>query len=479
VRFVKSIYCLRSSDHLKTRLEIRDEKAHAYRLNPWLALVNILFAFVDCFVVPGASFVEFFLVRIIAVSISRLLYVALRGRAKYGVRVFVTVFPYMAGVEWVMLTKHLLLTPYFAGLSLVMVTSAMLFPVRAKIAYVTYSISLIPVFVWLVVNPLPSSIDLLNVLLMSVGSICVCAVNSGQVNSDFIMRLKAKEALSRNIGKRDKEIRAKADELLRRRVFESQFSPQVVTALFNNPALVRAMDRRLLWTVVIDISDSTSKSVSLLPNDYKRVVEEVFDVFSAACLKWNITLDKFTGDGVQAFAGAPVAMGDEFNRCLMACHDFIGMLRSREDELRLLWRTPLQVRAALCHGEALVGFIGQGAFKSYTAIGDAISFTHRLAGAAEPWTIYTYDWIKQQPAQEDHVSFRSHFSSIAGLKGFSDRTFSVKVFEPLFSEVSPSLGRCAACSTPLMAIDDTRGLPKVICPACEGSNFSKASVSAA
>ncbi len=467
--WIKSAFTLRSKNHLFSRLQIKDEKSHAYRLIPWLALVNISFGFVDWFVRPNGPVLIFFGVRILAVLISRALYLFSRGRTRYGIRLFFTVAPYMFAVEFIMLTQNLIVTPYFAGLALVMVTSAMLFPVRFKISAIVYTVTILPVLTWLYKNPTYyTQSDLLVLVLMLFGSVLVCAVNSGQVHEDLKIKLSIKETLTRDLGKREKEIRAKAEELVKRQIFESQFSPQVVSAILKDRALAHEMQRLHIVNIVIDIEDSTVKAHSLHPSAYKEVVEEVLDVFAASCMKWNVTLDKFTGDGVQAFSGAPVANKDDFYRAVMACRDTIRMLWARKSAIELIWKSPLNVRFAICEGEALVGFIGRGIFKSYTAVGDMVSFTHRLGSVPKPWTIAACSWYRPIFSQTLFPGIEeAKTQAVSGLKGFGDQSFQVTFLSCQLEEQSMDTGRCPQCSTPLVFEDGPGGLPRIYCAACE------------
>jgi class 3 adenylate cyclase len=303
---------------------------------------------------------------------------------------------------------------------------------------------------------------------MLLGSVLVCSVDSGQVHHDTRIRLAAVEALARDLGKREREIRKKAEELLKRRIFESQFSPQVVSAVLANRLLLKEMKRYPIVNIVTDIENSTQKANTIDPSAYKEVVEEVLDVFSAACLKWNITLDKFTGDGVQAFVGAPMSSGDDLTRAVMACRDCMTMLSARKAALELLWRTPLNVRFAICQGEALVGFIGRGSFKSYTAVGDMVSFTHRLSAVPPPWTIALYQWQGDTAAKLEFLGFKNSSTLVTDLKGFGDRKFQIQLLAPEIStDPASDAGRCPECETPLVLEEGLMGLPKVYCPGCQ------------
>lgn len=482
---INSIWALRSKSHLETRLNIRDERTYATRLIPWLALVMLSFSVVDWLTRPEVPFLVFFAIRLAGVAGSRILYLWSRGRVRYGTRLFLTVAPYIGSVEFIMLWQDLARGPYFAGLGLVMITSAMLFPVRFNVAAAVYTTSILPILVWCAVQHDVLSVEVMTLLLMVLGSVAVCSVNSGQVREDHKQRLRTAETLARDLGKRDKEIREKAEELVKRQTFESQFSPQVVSAVLNKGSFATSMRQMDLAVIVIDIENSTGKTSSLKPLDYKAVVEEVFDVFSSACLKWNVTVDKFTGDGAQAFAGAPIASSDNLFRATRACVDTIQMLKSRGSNLETLWGGPLNIRFAVCCGPSLVGFLGRGTLKSYTAMGETVSLAHRLCAHARPWAISVLDRGRTIERSEFDTVSGASFEQIemTNFKGFGAQKFRVLTLSPQVEEAKMELAqRCRACGTPLVFEETATGMPKVVCPGCvsrHGQNVGGARVSAA
>jgi class 3 adenylate cyclase len=473
---IKSPFSLRKSHHLATRLELRDEKAHAYRLIPWLALADLSFCIVDWWIDQGRSILFFLALRAIGVALSRFLFLVSRGRLRYGARLFLTTAPYMAPVQYVMISEHLVFSPYFAGPTLIMITASMLFPTRLKVSIPVYILLSLPILIWLATSPFPRLVDNVLVIAMTIGSIGIVSLNADQVRQDLTDKLAAKEALTRDLGKRQKEIREKAEELVKRQIFESQFSPQVVTAILKDRTLTRDMKRVKISNIVIDIQNSTTKANTINPNHYKEVVEEVLDVFSAACLKWNITLDKFLGDGVQAFAGAPMPQADDFERSIYACRETIQMLTARKGVLEALWKDELNVRFAVCEGEALIGFIGRGVFKSYTAVGDMVSFTHRLSSVPEPWTIAACSWNSSVESRVSALGFHAQERWVDHLKGFGDKKFRVTILEPELDQSAEmaDAGRCPQCETPLVMEEGKMGLPRIYCQGCQNRDLSRA-----
>jgi class 3 adenylate cyclase len=467
MRLGKSVLSLRSKSHVNTRLQIRDERAYATRLIPWLALVNISFAAVDSMICRGTSPLTFLAIRLIAVGASWLLFQSSRGRVRHGTRLLFTVGPYIWGVQYVMLSEHLSFSPYLAGLALVMVTSTMLFPVKTRIAAETYLKSVLPIIVWAIFFSDGPWLDRANLLLMTLGSVFVCSVNSGQVYQDIRERLKVSETLARDLGKREAEVRRKAEQLLKRRTFESQFSPQVVNAVLNDPNWTSGRSQCQLVIIVLDIENSTGKATTLEGTRYDEVVEEVYDVFASACLQWNITVDKFTGDGGMSFAGAPVQSDDDFRRSLMACRDTIRMLQARKSKLDQLWGESLNIRMAMVEGKARAGFIGRGTLKAYTAVGEVVSFTHRLASVPPAWSIAAYSWSDPSKLEQNYLGLSTEVETAKGLKGFGGKEFSIRIFRSQHdTSAAIDAGRCGTCETPLVFEEDAFGMPKVVCPGC-------------
>lgn len=467
MRLTKGVLSLRSRSHVNTRLQLRDERIYTTRLLPWLALVNVSFTVVDSLVSHHGGPLFFGAIRVSAVLASWALFLLSRGRVRYGTRLLCVVGPYILCVEYIMASQGLIYTPYFSGLILVMVTSTMLFPVKARVAAEVYGLALAPILIWSIFHGDGSLIDQLNVMLMALGSVFVCSINSGQVYGDLRARLEATEELARDLGRRETEIRSKARQLVKRQAFESQFSPQVVKAVLRDPATVKERSKRQLVVLVLDIENSTAKATSLPGDQYDEVIEEVYDVFASACLQWDVTVDKFTGDGGMAFAGAPVHAKDDFRRALMACKETLRMLAARKEQLDSRWGERLNVRMSLAEGMARVGFIGRGTLKTYTAVGEVVSFTHRLASSPSPWSIATYSWTDPGKLEELYPGLTSFSTVVSGLKGFGARQFPIRVFTPVV-EVAETLnvGRCDLCGTPLIFDENEFGFPRIACPGC-------------
>jgi class 3 adenylate cyclase len=145
------------------------------------------------------------------------------------------------------------------------------------------------------------------------------------------------------------------------------------------------------------------------------------------------TVDKFIGDEVMAFWGAPNALADHQ---LRACAAALRITR-RMEKLNALWKTEgketLHVRTGLHCSEVLVGNIGSNERISYTAIGDGVNIAARLEGVNKQFgtsiclsdSVYSHvaDHVVARPLQMVSVKGRlGEFMvyELLGIKGSSD-----------------------------------------------------------
>src|SRR4051812_38567288 len=112
MRNTKSIWSLRSKSHLNTRLVLRDEEAYARKVLPYISPVYFIFGFIDCFAVGFENWRQCFGTRLLAIFLSRYLFLFARGRLKFATRIFLIVAPYIFAIEYLSIKYNLILTPY-------------------------------------------------------------------------------------------------------------------------------------------------------------------------------------------------------------------------------------------------------------------------------------------------------------------------------------------------------------------------------
>ncbi|WP_300071197.1 adenylate/guanylate cyclase domain-containing protein [uncultured Ruegeria sp.] len=127
-----------------------------------------------------------------------------------------------------------------------------------------------------------------------------------------------------------------------------------------------------------DVTGFTGLSEKLGPK-IVQLMEPFFSAASAAITQNGGTIDKFIGDAVMAFWGAPRKDANHAENACRAALDLVAAVAASriEDEAG----NPLRVRIGLNSGEALVGNIGSEQRLNYTAIGDVVNVASRLEGA--------------------------------------------------------------------------------------------------
>jgi adenylate cyclase len=140
-------------------------------------------------------------------------------------------------------------------------------------------------------------------------------------------------------------------------------------------------EKRELYTLFTDIEGFTTLSHQLPPEKVASLLNAYLDGMSDIVLDHGGTIDKFVGDAVVAFWGAPIAREDDADRAaqaLVAMVKFTCDFSAQHHEAG----APLgRTRIGLHFGPAVVGNFGGEGRLSYTALGDAMNCAARLEGA--------------------------------------------------------------------------------------------------
>jgi adenylate cyclase len=161
--------------------------------------------------------------------------------------------------------------------------------------------------------------------------------------------------------------------------FKRFLDPQVVSELIGRGEIdyrARAVTREI--TVLFsDIRGFTSLSETAAPDDVVALLNRYFTSQVEIIFKHGGTLDKFIGDGIMAFWGAPTAHPDHARRAVLAALEMSAALDELRDELGALG-AGLDIGIGLHTGSAVVGFIGSDERLDYTAIGDTVNCASRV-----------------------------------------------------------------------------------------------------
>jgi adenylate cyclase len=164
--------------------------------------------------------------------------------------------------------------------------------------------------------------------------------------------------------------------------FSTYLAPSVVRQLIESPeSLELGGEERDITAFFSDVQGFTSISETLSPPQLVELLNEFLTEMTDIILQYEGTVDKFEGDAIIAFFGAPNQLSDHAMRaCRAAMH-----MQHRLDQLRRKWeaegKPPLKMRIGLNSGRAVVGNMGSASRMDYTMMGDMVNTAARLEGA--------------------------------------------------------------------------------------------------
>ena len=118
------------------------------------------------------------------------------------------------------------------------------------------------------------------------------------------------------------------------------------------------------------------------------------------------TVDKFEGDAIIAFFGAPNHLPNHAEVACMACIDMQERLRELRESWRSDGRPELKMRVGLCSGSAVVGNMGSRSRMDYTMMGDTVNIAARLEGVNKIYGTYTMISDSSRQAAGDSIVTR-------------------------------------------------------------------------
>jgi adenylate cyclase len=115
----------------------------------------------------------------------------------------------------------------------------------------------------------------------------------------------------------------------------------------------------------------------------REIMTELFNRCSKVVQRYGGTVDKFTGDGIMAVFGAPIALEDHAQRACRAALDVHKDVQGLATTVEGRDHIALQLRVGLNSGEVITGEIGSGPL-AYTAIGEQVGMAQRMESVAPP-----------------------------------------------------------------------------------------------
>ena len=190
-------------------------------------------------------------------------------------------------------------------------------------------------------------------------------------------------------------------------------SPQVYKSIFDEEESGKKTKenyvRKNLTIFFSDIVNFTDLSDSLEAEKLALILNNYLSEMSLIAINSNATIDKFIGDAILSFHGAPETLGDENDA--INCISMALEMKERVDELQSFWvrqgvKDGLRVRYGISSGFANVGDFGSSVMSDYTAIGSSVNLASRLQSIAPENEIIisdtTYNLVKNQINCEEY-----------------------------------------------------------------------------
>ncbi len=172
--------------------------------------------------------------------------------------------------------------------------------------------------------------------------------------------------------------------------FQQYLSPKVIDQLVDNPDMLKlGGEKRAITAFFSDVQGFSTISESLSPEELVELLNEYLTAMTDIIMKYNGTVDKFEGDAVIAFFGAPVIYKDHAVRACLASLE----MQEKLVEMRKVWKKrgkhELYVRIGLNTGQAVVGNMGSAYRMDYTMMGDEVNLAARLEGVNKQYNTFT------------------------------------------------------------------------------------------
>jgi len=150
-------------------------------------------------------------------------------------------------------------------------------------------------------------------------------------------------------------------------------------------------ERKPVTALFSDVVGSTALAETMDPEDWTVIVNQAFELMSAAVYRYEGTIAQLQGDAMLAFFGAPLAHEDDPERAVRAALDMITAIDEFTAELKAARSIDFRIRAGINSGLVLVGNVGSDLRYEYTALGDAVNTAARMQSSAEPGTVLITD----------------------------------------------------------------------------------------
>lgn len=212
--------------------------------------------------------------------------------------------------------------------------------------------------------------------------------------------------------------------------FSRYVAPAIVNDMLDHPDKLKVGgERRDITCMFSDVRDFTSISEKLSANDLAKALNRYMGEMTDIVFETNGTLDKYIGDAIVAFWGAPLDIGDHVTQAVDAGVRMLEALPAINKEFEEQGLPEFKIGLGLNSGECNVGNMGSDQIFAYTALGDTMNLGARLESSCKYYgaqiliSEFTFERM-------DQSKFVSRLIDHVRVKG---KTKPVKVYEVLYN----------------------------------------------
>ncbi len=147
-------------------------------------------------------------------------------------------------------------------------------------------------------------------------------------------------------------------------------------------------ERKQVTVLFADVMGSMDMAEQTDAEEWRQIMQRFFSLLSDGVRRFEGTVDKFTGDGIMALFGAPIAHEDHAPRACFAALHIRELVSEYAGELRRGKGLNFSVRIGINSGEVVAGAIGEDDEPEYTAVGHTVGLAQRMEALAEPGKAY-------------------------------------------------------------------------------------------
>jgi len=170
-----------------------------------------------------------------------------------------------------------------------------------------------------------------------------------------------------------------------RQIFQKYVPKDLIDKFFASPESMLVGENRELAVLFSDIRSFTTISESMAPDELVNSLNRYFSGQVDIIMNRNGIVDKYIGDAIMAFWGAPVKHTDDALQSILAALDMIEAVKAFNENQRKIGKPEFNIGVGINYGTVTVGNIGSERKMDYTVIGDTVNLASRMEGLTKTY----------------------------------------------------------------------------------------------